>query len=251
MKNSKTLKACLGSIILLAGLFSLPAQAYQGEVFACTYKGNSNVDDVLNARDNYVKQAEKAGITLPPSFLWSKVKGGSDANLLWFTFYENAAQYGAITDTVQASSSMVAAVNKFYDVLDCDSYLLKQEEIYTGGEAFTGESTYIDSYACNYRHGAGPESLGDLKAHTKDYLDAAGTHKSFRLFQQNSMTPTPNSPDVRFFGVHNNAADWGARDDSLTTSEGGQALNRHWNAVTDCSVNHWSGQQVVEGPPAE
>ena len=251
MKNSKMSNACFGSVFLLVSLFGLTAQAYQGEVFACSYKGNSNVDDVLKARDNYVKQAEKAGITLPPSFLWSYVKGGSDLDVLWFNYYENAAEYGALTDATQASSSMVAAVNKFYDVLDCSSYLLKQDEIYTGSEALEGSSTYIDSYACNYRDGAGPDSLGDLKAHTKDYLDAAGTHKSFRLFQQNSMTPTPNSPDVRFFGVHNNAADWGARDDSLTTSEGGQALNRHWNAILDCSASHWSGQQVVEGPPAE
>ncbi len=251
MKNSKILKASLGSIILFASFFASTAQAYQGEVFACTYKGNSDVDDVLKARDNYVKQAKKAGITLAPSFLWSKLKGGSDADLLWFNFYENAAQYGALTDAMQASSSMASAVQKFYDVLDCNSFLLKQEEIYTGGEAFKGPSTYIDSYACDYRHGAGPDSLGDLKAHTKDYLDAAGTHKSFRFFQQNAMTPSSNSPDVRFFGVHNNATDWGTRDDSLSTSEGGQALNRHWNAIMDCTAGHWSGQQVVEGPQAE
>jgi len=228
----------------------LTAQAYQGEVFACTYKGNSDVNDVLKARDNYVKQAKKAGITLPPSFLWSKNKGGSEADFLWFTYYENAGQYGAFVDASQASSNMIGAVQKFYDVVDCSSFLLKQEEIYTGGEEITSRSAYIDSYACNFRNGAGPESLADLKAHTKDYLDTAGTYKSFRLFQQTAMTPTSNSPDVRFYAVHNNATDWGTRDDGLTNSAGGQALSRHWNAILDCSASHWSGQQVVVGPTA-
>jgi len=250
MKNYNIQKLCLGSIVLLLSLFSLTAQAYQGEVFACTYKGNSNMDDLLKARDNYVKQAKKAGITLPPAFLWSNIKGGSDADVLWFNYYQNAAQYGAITDAIQASSSMTAAVQKFYNVSDCQSFLLKQEEIFTGGEAYTGQTTYIDSYACNYRDGAGPSSLRDLKAHTNAYLKAAGNYKSFRFFQQNAMTPSKNSPDVRFYGVHNNAADWGMRDDSLTTSEDGQALNRHWQAILDCTAAHWSGQQVVETPPA-
>ncbi len=250
MKNISMLKACLGSIILLASLFGLTAQAYQGEVFACSYKGDADVSDVLKARDNYVSQAKKAGVTLPPSFLWSKIKGGSDADLLWFNFYENAAQYGTLTDATAASSSMIAAVNKFYAVLDCDSYLLNQEEVYNGGEEGEGPTAYIDSHACNYQKGAGPASLADLKAHIKGYLDEAGTHKSFTLYQQNSMTPTPNSPDVRFFGVHNNAADWGARQDSLVSTEGGQMLLRHWNAVLDCSTGHWSGQQVIEGPAA-
>jgi len=251
MKNIGTLRACVGSIILLATIFGLPAHAYQGEVFVCSFKGNSDVSDVLKARDNYVKQAEKAGVTIPPSFLWSKIKGGSDADMLWFNFYDNAAQYGALTDATAASSSMLAAVDKFYEVIDCDSYLLNQDEVYNGGEELVGETAYIDSHACNYRKGAGPGSLGDLKAHIKGYLDAAGTHKSFILFQQNSMTPTSNSPDVRFFGVHNNATDWGTRQDSLTSTDGGQMLLRHWNAVLDCNTGHWSGQQVIEGPAAE
>ena len=65
------------------------------------------------------------------------------------------------------------------------------------------------------------------------------------------MTPTPDTPDIRFFGVHNNAADWGSRQDSMAASAEGNMLLRHWNSVLDCSVNHWSGQQVVEGPAAE
>ena len=250
VKNITTLRACLGSIIILASLFGMTAQAYQGEVFVCSLVGSSDTDDILKARDNYVKVADKAEITLPPSFLWSKIKGGTDTDTLWFNFYENAAQYGAFTDAAQASSSLVDAVAEFSDVVDCDSYLLNQQDVYTGPEELHGPYTYIDSHACNFRKGAGPASLPDLKAHIKDYLDAAGTHKSFRLFQQNSMTPTPNSPDVRFFGVHNNAADWGGRQDSLASTDGGQMLLRHWNAVLDCSTAHWSGQQVVEGPAA-
>ena len=102
---------------MLAGLFGLTTQAYaqpyQGEVFVCNYTGNADVDDILKARDNYVKQAEKAEITLPPSFLWSHIKGGADADTLWFTYYDNAGQYGAFSDATQASPAMVAAVDKF------------------------------------------------------------------------------------------------------------------------------------------
>ena len=145
---------------------------------------------------------------------------------------------------------MAAAINKFFDYADCSSFLLNQEEIYNGGEQGSGPSAYIDAFACDFRDGAGPGSLPDLKSHIKGYLDSAGTHKSFTLYQQNSMTPTPETPDVRFFGVHNNASDWGTRQDSMAASEGGRQLLRHFNGILDCSINHWSGQQVVAGPDA-
>ena len=76
MKKSTTMRAFLGSVILLAGLFGLTttAYAYQGEVFVCNYIGDSDVDDILKTRDNYVKQAKKEGITLPASFLWSHIQ---------------------------------------------------------------------------------------------------------------------------------------------------------------------------------
>ena len=226
------------------------AQSTIGEVFICNYENGSDYADLLKARDYYVQQAEKAGLTLPPSFTWQPIKTSAGApDFLWFSYHQNAAAYGQFSDTMAESAEMQKASQRFEAMSDCYSALNSQQQIFDGGEPPSSPPGYLHSFACNYRHGADESSLADLNNHIAGYLGGSDLYKSFLVFQSTSLTPGPTSPDLRMFTVSNNAAEWGARQDALQASEEGQALGRHFRAVLDCTQAHWSGENVV-APPA-
>lgn len=238
----------LAAVFLLAGV-SVPAQAqsYYGEVYVCDYNGDSDMEDLMKARDYYLSQAEKAEISTPPAFVWTPIKGPQDFDFLWFNFYQSATQYGEQMVAEAASAEMQSVTERFERVASCSSYLFVQEQVYNGGEAMTGETAYLTSSACNFRQGMGHAELADLRRHLTGYLEAAG-HTRLQAYQQYSITPTPNSPDVRLFAVHDDAAAWGALTDSLRASDAGRMLDRHWNTVLDCATAHLLGRQVVAAP---
>jgi hypothetical protein len=251
-ENTRLKRIPITAVLFMFGTIGLTmqvnAQETMGEVFICDFNDDQDMEDLLKAKDYYLKQAEKAGVPTPPAFVWTPIKGGGDLDFLWFNYYQNAADYGATADAWAASSDFQSAVDRFNQVSTCRSSLFTQDQIYDGGEALDTSSTYLQSSACNFRPGAGMSSMADLRTHITGYLDDAGTHKSFLLFQRSAVTPGPNSPDIRFVSINNNATDWAARYESINGTQGGQMLARHFQSVLDCSIRHYSSTNMVPFP---
>lgn len=252
MKQSEFTRAVIGSIILFLGAFGFTLQAHAavGEVFVCEWTDGPDMDGLMSARDYYVRQAEKAGYTPPPAFVWTPVKVGPGApDLLWFNYYDNATQYGEMTVAFDAAPEMAEVNPRFDRVATCRSGLFNQEEAFNGGEELDGPPAYIVSSACNFRSGSfNAEDLADFIGHLSDVLGSSGNYKDYLLFQQTSITRGANTPDFRLFSVHNDAAAWGARNDAFPGMEGAAALGRHFRTTFECTQNHWSGQRVIGEP---
>jgi hypothetical protein len=246
-------KFFFGSMLFLSAFglaLQANAQSTVGEVFICNYENGSDYDDLMKVRDFYVQQAEKAGLTLPPSFTWQPIKVGAGApEFLWFSYHQDASQYGQFTDAMAGSAEMQKVAERFEAMSDCDSALNNQIQVYNGGGELTSPPAYIQSFACNFRHGSDASSMADLNAHIAGYLGGTGTNEAFLVFQSTSLTPRTDSPDLRMYTVSENASAWGARQDAIQSSEDGQSMVRHFRAILDCSVSHWSGEPVV-APPA-
>jgi len=253
MRSNTITKLFLGSMLFLSAFglaLQANAQSTIGEVFICNYEDGNDYADLLKVRDYYVQQAEKAGLTLPPAYTWQPIKADAGApEFLWFSYHENASAYGQFSDAMADSADMQKVVQRFEAMSDCDSALNNQTQVYAGSQPPSSPPGYIQSFACNFRHGNDASSLADLNAHIAGYLGETGTNESFLVFQSTSLTPRSDSPDLRMFTVSENASAWGARQDALQADPDGQAMVRHFRAILDCSVSHWSGENVI-APPA-
>ena len=235
-------------ILVLVGLSAeaadAPAPPAVVEAFLCNYNAGQDRGDLDAATTFYQRQAEKTGITLPPSFLWTRNKGTLPSELVWFSVHESLAAFGAFDDANAASSDM-AAVNERYDrVLTCQNNLAVVTEV-SSREVEPGGQTTIDSYACAFRPGASMASMTDLRAHMKAVNDAMGDSAPIGVYQLNPATGGPDTPDVVVFAVHDNTAAWAANTVYLGENPAGQAVVRHFNAVLDCNMSLWTGEQVI------
>jgi hypothetical protein len=248
ISNYSTFKTLLFSALLALGAMQAHAQT-MGEVFGCNFNDGQDMDDLMGARDLYLKASEKAGVPAAPAFVWSPVKvtpGGID--YLWFNYHPSVAAYGAAFDA-RMGSEFQEVIERFNRVSTCRSALFSEEQVYAGNEQLSGGGPfYITSAACNFRPGADASSLPDLNAHANDYLSQAGTHDDFILLQRTPVTGSADGPDIRIAAVHNSASDWAARQESLAASEGGRMLMRHFQNVFECSSSHWSSQNMVPFP---
>ncbi|MFB3106552.1 MAG: hypothetical protein ACE1ZA_16740 [Pseudomonadales bacterium] len=226
------------------------AQADVREVFVCNFIDGKDMDDVMSARDFYVRQAEKAGLEIPTSFVWTPFKGSFNYDVLWFSNYTDLSAFGAYTDAFAASSEMTAVDERFETVLDCRSGIAMRETVFDGGEPpVANPPAFISSSACTYRSGMAQADLGDLWGHLNDVLNELGTHTDFVFYSGIPFTSNPNSPDLRLYGVHDSASAWAGRAEAIRGSEAGQSLGRHFNAVLDCDNSLWIAQRVI--PPLE
>ena len=251
MKNSRlrTVAGSMLAVLALAG--AVNTQAVIGEVFVCDWADGPDMDGLMGARDYYLEQAQQAGVPTPPAYVWTPVKVGPGApELLWFNYYQTAEQYGQVTEAFAASAEMAQVTARFEGVINCRSGLFNQELIHDGGSADSlTPPAYIQSSACNFRSGApDPEALADLTGHIAGVLGESGSYSDYLLFQRISITRSMDTPHVRFFSVHDDAAAWGARNDGFPSMEGAAALGRHFQSTLNCSQSHWLSQQVVEGP---
>ena len=68
-KISKLKRIFIASVVFTFGTLGMAmqanAQSAMGEVFICNYDSGKGMDDLLKAKDFYLKQAEKAGATTP------------------------------------------------------------------------------------------------------------------------------------------------------------------------------------------
>jgi hypothetical protein len=255
MKSQIFSRALLGALVLLGstvGTFAtMNANAALGEVFICDWNDGQGMDELMQARDYYVRQAERAGITLPPAFVWTPVHvGPGTPELLWFQYYENGTQYGEFGEAMAAADEMNDVQARFDRVGTCRSGLFTQEPVYVGSKMDTlNPPSYVVSSACNFRSGRIDQvALDDFKNHLAGVLGSSGNYENYAIYTRQSVTRSPDTPHVRFFSVHDNALDWGRRQDAFPSIEGAAMLGRHFNDLFDCSQSHWMGQNVIAAP---
>lgn len=225
-----------------------PAPPAVVEAFLCNYVDGKDRDDLDAATGFYLKQAEKAGITAPPAYLWTRYKGSAPYELVWFNVHENVSAFGAHTDALAASEDMTAAGERFDTVVSCQADLGAVTTVFEreGAEDDDGVAT-IAAFGCNAKGPMGPAGWGDLANHIAAVQAGMGDKAANAVYQLVPTTPGPNAPDVVYFAVHNNAAAWAELVNYLNGTAEGRALGRHFNAVVDCGSGLWFGEQVVGG----
>ncbi len=241
----RSIKFVIGSLMLV---LCLPLQADVREVFICNYADGKGMDDLMSARDFYVKEAKKAGLNTPTAFVWTPVKviGPNVPDVLWFNNYETEAEFAAQADAFAASEAMVKVVENFNSVMTCQSGIASREVLFDGGE-FNIENppAIITSNACNRNPGVRPGDLKDLWDHARGVLGSMDAYKNHLSFLTTPMTPGANSPDLFIYSVHENMSAWAAKRAAFGASEAAGGLARHFQSVLNCSASVWAGQNVV------
>ena len=254
-KSHKLFAYFVASLLALTGINANAAEAQPPgllESFLCNFNDGQDMDDLLSARDYYLRQAEKAGITPEPAYVWTLFKGDLDFELVWHNVHANLAAFGASTDAGGAAPEMASVGERFNTVATCRSGIMAISPVFLGSDNDgPSEQAFVSAFGCNLRPGVGPDNISDLNGHISSVLGGLDTHKSFALFSGTPMTPGPTTPDLLYFGVSDNASAWANGVDAIGSSAGGPTLGRHFNATLDCAQSLWFSQQVVEGPAEE
>ncbi len=253
MKTNRpiSLFACLMALAFL-GFAAQAAEAPPSvllETFACSYHDGTDMDDLLAARDYMVKQADKAGVSLAPSYLWSRYKGGPDLDTIWFSVHESLAAFAAESEAFGAAPELAGVGARFGTVASCESNISIARAIFQGSEVEGPPqgSAFIFSNACMLRDGVDAGDLADLEGHISAVLGGIPAYNKTTFVSVDPFTSGPNSADLYLFGVNESQSAWAASIAAFQASAGGPALGRHFNAVLDCDTALWFSQQVVGG----
>jgi len=242
--------------ILAAGAYAPSAQAMDApivrEIYTCSFNEGKDMDDLMAARDFYLKQMEKAGQDPATAFVWVPYKVAANFDFLWANNQGSMMEYAETTDEFNASPEGKAAMDRFNTVASCTSSLAMRQQIYQAdGEMMPGaDGAVINALACNYNHGRGPEDLTDITSHIARAVGSIDLDDGSAGFVS---VPTigagPNTRDVYFYGVSDSMTSWAKRNMALQASEEYASLGRHFENVMDCSSALFTAQRVV--PPAE
>ena len=125
----KTTDRLIHSLALLAfafaGVVSFGVNAEEAqppgvlETWTCSYNTGKDIDDVLAARDYYVKQAAKAGVDIGPTYLWSLIKGDLPFDIVWLAPHQNLGAYAALSDAQAAAPELSDVTARFYSAATC------------------------------------------------------------------------------------------------------------------------------------
>jgi len=222
------------------------------EVYTCNFNDGKDMGDLMAARDFYLKQMEKAGQTPGDAFVWTPFKVAADFDFLWFNNQGSMMEYAEGADAFNSSAETAAAMERFNTVASCTSSLAMRRQIYLAEGEFTpgADGAVINTLACNYNHGRGPEDLTDLVNHvarTVGEVDIADGSSGYVTVP--TVGAGPNTRDVYFYGVSDSMTAWAKRNAALQASEEYASLGRHFRNVVDCSNALFQAQRVV--PPLE
>jgi len=223
-----------------------PPGALEG--FFCSYNDGKDRGDLDAARDFYLKQAAKAGLDVPDTFLWTANKGQVGVDIAWFNVYENMVAFGEADDAGLGSAEMAAAQARFDSVGSCNTVLGVVTPVYQGETepAFDGR-TSVATYACKLQPGASFAALGDLRDHIAAFNAGMGDDALSAVFQVVPQIGDLSTPDVVMFAVSEGTAAYTRHLRALATTAAGQAVARHFTAILDCGVNLWRVEQYVGG----
>jgi len=229
-------------------MFGAPAQADVREVYVCDYLDGKDMDDILLARDYYLKQSKKAGLTTPDAFVWNHFKGSANADVIWFNNYTDMMDFAKQSDAAAGSSEMASVNQRFDTIVDCTPGLASRETVYDSGDfTVTGGSAIISSNACMLNDGVTSKDLDDLWSHAKSVLSSMDEYNNFLFFASTPVTRGVNSADLYLYGVSDNLTAWAKGRAAFGASDAGQSLSRHLQVLMNCTADLWIGQQVVGG----
>ena len=222
------------------------------EIYACSFNEGKDMGDLMAARDFYLKQMEKAGLDAAVAFVWTPYKAAAGFDFLWANNQASVLEFATSSDAYLESPEGQAAAARFDSVASCSSYLAMRRQLYQAeGEMTLGSNgAVINTLACNYRSGRGPDDLIDLNSHiteVMDSLDLDGGGAGYVSVP--SVGSGPNTRDVYFYGVASSTEAWARRNMALQASPGAASLGRHFGAMLECSSALFFGQRVV--PPLE
>ena len=112
-KSHRLLMYLAASLLAFTGATANAAEAQPPgllETFACNFHDGQDMDDLLSARDYFVRQAERAGITPRASYVWSRYKGGPDFDYVWLTVHQDLAAFAARADNFLVVGAITALV---------------------------------------------------------------------------------------------------------------------------------------------
>jgi len=243
------IKIVFAAFLIFAISACLSVQADIREVFMCNYLDGKDLEDVMSARDFYVKQANKAGIEIPTSFVWTPYKTTATRDLLWFSNHENLAAFAATADAQAASAEMAGVQARFDSVVKCNNAIGTRNLIFDGGSLNVTPPVVITSKSCNLKPGVRAADLEDLWSHIRATLGGMDAYKNGVFYSYTPITTSSSTPDLYLYGVSDTVTDWANKRAAFGASEAGAALGRHFQAVMDCNNSLWMGQQVI--PPQQ
>ena len=221
------------------------------EAYTCSYNAGKDEDDLMSARDYYVRQAEKAGIKLPASFLWTLNRGDVPFDIVWLTPHADMVAFAEASDAESASSDMANVDARFNTVVDCTASLGAIAPVFQRAAPDpdrAGEPAFVGGSACNFRPGMGPDSFRDLRNHLNGVLSTMGDDAPNFAFTVTPITDSPTSPDLFLFSVNDSLTAWAKFYAGVRANEGGPMLGRHFNSVLDCNLALWDSQRVIAPP---
>ena len=249
-KPIKSLAFLFAVLLAFTGIAGHAAEAQPPGVlatFACNFKDGKDMDDLMSARDYYVSESKKAGISTPEAYVWSRFKGGVPFDHIWFDLHANLADFAAGAEEYR-NADMSKVDDRFDAIETCEANVSTVRPLFQGGETSPPNgSAFISSNACSFRDGAGPESMADLEGHVGVVLGGLDEYKSVSIFAATPITQGPNSADIYIFSVNANPSAWAASVAAVQSSPGGPGLGRHFNGTLDCSSSLWFAEQVVGG----
>lgn len=225
-----------------------PPPAPVMESFACSYNPGKDMDDLLAARDYFVKQADKAGVPLRNSYVWSLFKGSAGIDFVWLTPHDSLAAYAAGVEA-NAANPLPGVDARFDAVATCETNLANLAPVYQGeGPTSDGAPAFVSAFSCNAKPGVGPNQMQDLRNHIAGVVGTLGDDAPRFMFSSTPITSGANSPDVRLFAVNDSISDWVKFTTAVGNSEGGPQLLRHFQMVLECGQALFTSQQVVSVP---
>jgi hypothetical protein len=251
-RTARPLAFLLAAMISFTGLGALadshepPPQGVL-ESFMCSYLDGKDRDDLDAAIQYHLKQAEKAGITPVPAYLWTKFKGTADAEMIWHNTYESMVAFGAQMDAEAASSEMVAANERYLSVVECTPMLGRAMAIHERGDTNGGDGNFVVSYACRTHQAPNQAAFGDLHRHINGVMTAIGEASPTGTYGIAPITSDPMGPNAVYINVFDNVSHWTAFDAQLGGTEDGQMLLRHFGTMMSCATNMWTSEQVIAG----
>ncbi|MEM9620400.1 MAG: hypothetical protein AAF993_02045 [Pseudomonadota bacterium] len=255
-KLTRRLACALCFVLPVAFLFGVSAQAQEAappavvETFTCSYNPGQDEDDLMSARDYYVKQAEKAGVTLGPAYTWSLLKGDVNFDFVWLAPHQNFSAFAAAFDAEAGASALADVPARFDAVADCRAGLGTIHALHVE-EGASASPSFITSNACRLHEGMGAEQMRDLGGHISAVMAELGDAAPQATYAIAPTTRGPNMPDMVIFSVNESATSYAEFVAQLYGTDAGQRLIRHFNMLGNCGNAMWAGQQVIEGPPAE
>jgi hypothetical protein len=214
--------------------------------YACTFNPGKDMDDLMAARDFYIKQAAKAGYKTPSANVWTLVKGAVPVDIIWFDVHENLAAYAASADAAAASAEIAVANERFESVMTCQSGLGTVRAVHQRAEPDPDAGpVFISSSACTLKHGQNQQAVEDLMRHIGGVMKGMGDKAPRAAFLGDPITRGPTTPDLYLFSINDSVTAWSQFVGQFAMSEEAQMLARHFNAVMDCNMSMWTGQWVI------